>query len=213
MTHLTEEERQCAADGTLDPARSAAVRAHLAECPECARDVARLQALVARARAERSAVDDPDDLWPGIRARIDSGKIVALPGAERAVTRRSRWIEVGVAAAAVAIVAISYVRTHPSSAGGTLLPALGVELTAVADSTTAYQEQIAELMSDLQFRRAMMRTETTAAVDHDLALCDSAIAELDGALKREPNNLVLRQMLAASYRRKLDLLRRVGNAS
>jgi hypothetical protein len=88
-----------------------------------------------------------------------------------------------------------------------------VELTAISDSTKAYQEQIADLQADLQLTRAMMRTETASAIDRDLKICDQAIAELNEAAKRDPNNLAIRQLLADSYRRKLDVLKRVNNAS
>ncbi len=51
------------------------------------------------------------------------------------------------------------------------------------------------------------------ALDHDLRLIDAAIAEIQEALKQDPNNAALRQLLAASYRQTRDLLRLVDNAS
>ena len=47
-THLTEEERQGAADGTLDADRLRDVEQHMLACDACARDVASLRLLMAR---------------------------------------------------------------------------------------------------------------------------------------------------------------------
>ena len=214
MTHLTEEERQRAADSTLE-ARRPDVAAHLAACSECAGDVARLRALLARARAAPDAPDDIADQWPAIRERIERGKIVPLPGSAGSTRRRADWRAIGLAiAAAAAMVTIFVVsRPHANSPSGIAASPDGVVITAASDSTTAYREQIADLMSDLELRRGLLRTETSAAIDRELKECDVAIAELDSALKADPTNPALRQMLAASYRRKLGVLKQVGNAS
>jgi len=51
------------------------------------------------------------------------------------------------------------------------------------------------------------------ALDRDLKVVDVAIAELKDAVARDPANPALRQLLAASYRQKVDLLKRASNAS
>ena len=43
ISHLSEAERQCTADGTLRDEDRAPVERHLSECAECAADVARLR--------------------------------------------------------------------------------------------------------------------------------------------------------------------------
>jgi hypothetical protein len=58
----------------------------------------------------------------------------------------------------------------------------------------------------------MLRPEAVAAIDHDLRVVDSAIVEVQDALKHDPKNPALLRLLASSYRQKLDVLRRVGNA-
>ncbi|MGH7646823.1 MAG: zf-HC2 domain-containing protein, partial [Gemmatimonadaceae bacterium] len=50
MTHLTEAERQELADRTMSGTQAAALTAHLAECVDCAADVARLRSIVERVR-------------------------------------------------------------------------------------------------------------------------------------------------------------------
>ena len=59
----------------------------------------------------------------------------------------------------------------------------------------------------------MLRPEAAEALDRDLHVVDVAIAELKDAIARDPSNRALRQLLASSYRQKVDLLKRVANAS
>jgi hypothetical protein len=49
-------------------------------------------------------------------------------------------------------------------------------------------------------------------IDRDLKTIDGAIDELKLAIANDPRNLALRQLLASSYRQKVDLLKRAGNA-
>jgi hypothetical protein len=171
----------------------------MTECTECREDVARLRALLARMR--ESAATSPADAWPELRARLERKKVTPL--------RYARWAVIAIAASLAMFFAWRGFSRAPSAERRDPQ----VELTAISDSTKAYQEQIADLQADLQLTRAMMRTETASAIDRDLKICDQAIAELNEAAKRDPNNLAIRQLLADSYRRKLDVLKRVNNAS
>jgi anti-sigma factor RsiW len=228
-SHLSEAERQCAADGTLGDDDRAAVTRHLAECDECAADVARLRAFIARAQERTAAPGDLDDLWPAIRARIEEGKVIALEARDAAAastTRRAprvrgQWWLLAGAVAAAAILAITLhrpPRQTAASAGQPPAPAGTVQrggraIVQVSDSARAYQQQISALLEELELRRSMLQPQTAATVDHDLRLIDSAIVELQEALKHDPDNAALRQLLAASYRQKRDLLRSLDNAS
>ena len=85
-------------------------------------------------------------------------------------------------------------------------------LRAVADSTRAYEAEAQILLDRLEIQRATMRPEARAAIDRNLHTVDVAIAELKDAIARDPNNPALRQLLATSYRQKVELLKR-ANAS
>ena len=61
-------------------------------------------------------------------------------------------------------------------------------------------------------QRAMLRPNASAALDSDLAVIDHSIEELKAAIARDPKNLALQRLLAASYREKVQLLRRASNA-
>ncbi|HEY2848819.1 MAG TPA: hypothetical protein VGI97_03005 [Gemmatimonadaceae bacterium] len=164
-----------------------------------------------RVRADSAAHPVPEELWPAIRERIEGAKIVALPSAEPAMlTARRANVRRTVAwsAAAVAAGAALFMfgrRTVPPA-----LPAATV--TNAADSTGFYEEQARILFNRLSLERALVRPEALASIDHDLHVVDSAIAELDAAVARDPANPVLRRLLASSYREKVDILKRVANA-
>jgi hypothetical protein len=239
--HLTEEERQGLADGTLAPERRADAEAHAASCEECGADVARLSTLVASlsplaaslpALGSRPSADmaspgadgrEPmaesralDDLWPEIRSRIERGKVVPLggtSGAARSIGRgRRAWLGAGVAAAALIAFALGRA-SRPRADDVVTVREGSTPVVGVADSARAYQQQVESLLEELELRRAMLRPSTAASVERDLRIIDGAIAELRDALARDPNNAALRALLAASYRQKRDLLKQVDNAS
>jgi hypothetical protein len=68
------------------------------------------------------------------------------------------------------------------------------------------------LLDRLELTRSMLQPGAAAAIDKDLAVVDSAIAELQTAIAREPRNRELRRLLATSYREKIEVLERVSNA-
>lgn len=198
--HLSEEQRQRAADHSLAPDQEIAVTAHLRACVECAADVARLARVVALARTAGATGQLPDDMWPSIRERIEQKKVVALPTA--------------LGAAAVAVLAIFALGRYSARLGGTpeVVADAVPDYAIVADSSTAYEEQARILLDRLSLQRSLIRPEALAAIERDLRVVDSAIAELDVAVARDPSNPVLRRLLASSYREKVDILKRVANA-
>ncbi|MEP6491499.1 MAG: hypothetical protein ABJF01_02395 [bacterium] len=220
--HLTEEDRQTVADGTLDPQRSEEIAAHLGVCASCAADVARLEKLMRRlhdapvASAPSSA--PLDEMWSDIRARIEQTKIVplaplGLAGAvtdrTAAVRRRSLWLSASLAAAAV--IFIIFERMPRGAQPDDSAPASnGIPMSVVAESSRVYEQEANTLLNDLELQRSLLRPQTAEAIDHDLRIIDQAIAELKDAIAHDPNNRSLRQLLASSYRQKVELLKRAG---
>lgn len=222
-THLTEEERQAFADDTMSADQRASAETHLASCQPCAFDVGRLTTLMKRIHETPapSPAASLDELWPTIRARIEQSKVVTLdagsgtPGAVRGV-RHARWVaSIGILAAA-AIVAFAVLRTRSTAGGDSTIAGVddpNAALISVVDSTHAYEAEAKMLLDKLELQRAMLRPDAAKALEHDLKVVDVAIAELKDAVARDPNNPALRQLLATSYRQKVDLLKRIGNAS
>lgn len=216
MTHLTEDERHTAADGTLSVEQRAHVEAHLAACDTCAADVARIAEFMKRTREATAPVAEPplDDLWLPIRARIEATKVVSLDSSEPTMKmRRLGWFSVAGLAAAVLLGALVLRGRAPVTQKPTVAR-IGADtsiLRAVNDSTRAYEAEAQILLDRLEIQRATMRPDAVAAIDRNLRTVDVAIAELKDAIARDPNNPALRQLLATSYRQKVELLKRVGN--
>ncbi|HEY4129577.1 MAG TPA: zf-HC2 domain-containing protein, partial [Gemmatimonadaceae bacterium] len=220
-THLTEAERHAFVDDemTADERRSA--EAHLAICRACADDINRLEGLVTRARSTpiRHSSAALDELWPTVRARIDSTTVASVTARALRVPsewRRSPWLVGLTAALIVGVIAPIVVRTVRHDAipivEQAVTPANGPVLSAVADSERLYQQEAQMLLNRLELERSMLRPETVKSVDRDLRVIDKAIAELKDAIARDPNNPALHQLLASSYRQKAELLKRVSNA-
>ena len=218
MTHLTEAERQCLADGTVAPNEADALASHAAVCAECAADVERLRATIRRLRGEAVPNVELEAMWPAIRERIERAKVRALPASASPARRpwRGVWIGAGTAAAVVCLALLLRVHPHepPGSAPppGSFVPNVAAP-TPAADSAGTSQAEIQRLLDEIELEKAMLPPATAAVADSDLRAIDQAIAELKDAIARDPNNPALRQMLAASYKQQQDLLRRLHNAS
>lgn len=216
MRHLTEEERQTLADGTLAADREPAARAHLRPCAACADDVARLERLTMRARQLEDPHVELGELWPGIRARIENAKVVSLTTDPANARRHTRGGLIAIAALAAALVIAVWLGTRASS-GESGPTATHVRDTATAaqfadDSVRVYKEEAQILLDHLELTRSMLDPSAAAAIDKDLAVVDSAIAELQTAIARDPRNPALQRLLATSYREKIEVLKRVSNA-
>jgi hypothetical protein len=219
-THLTEEERQTLADGTIGADRAQAARAHVRACAACADDVARLERTIMRGRQLEEPTTDVGELWPGIRARIENTKVVALPAEPVPTARRAARPRVATAAiaaiAAVLVIAIWLgVRTKVGTDDRTVSRGRSdtvASIEFVDDSVRAYKEEAQVLLDRLELTRSMLQPGAAVAIDKDLAVVDSAIAELQTAIARDPRNRELRRLLATSYREKIEVLERVSNA-
>ena len=212
VRHLSEEERHGLAEGSLDDDGTRDAEAHLAVCASCAADVTRLRSLMRRIESAPPPTDDLDSLWPGIRSRIESGKVVLLQPASRTGNRRRGWMAAGLVAAAT-IVALAALELRQDRASGRgLATTAPASLSLASDSARLYRDEATRLLDEMELRRATLPPATRTAIDDDLRTIDDAIKELEGAIAHDPLNPALRQLLASSYRQKVDLLERIGNA-
>jgi anti-sigma factor RsiW len=136
------------ADGTLDPARRAAVEAHIAASPELSALYAREQRVVAALHQARESERAPASL----RARIEASR-----PAGRTVTRRRIGYAAGLAGALAAI-ALAVVLALPSGAPGgpsvseaAALAALGANQPAPAPDPAHPAAQLNQNVDDVYF--------------------------------------------------------------
>jgi hypothetical protein len=214
--HLTEDERQMLADDTLSAERREHAAEHLRACAACADDVARLAAVAERLRGAPPAAPAADDLWPSIRKRIDDAKVVAIDPIDPPPASRFTWrhrLGVAIVAAGVVLTVLVLRPSHSVPVEEVPRSSDTASLRMVADSVRSYEEEARVLLNRLEIQRAMLRPDAVAAIDADLRAIDEAIEELKRAIAEDPNNPALRRLLATSFRQKIELLKRAGNAS
>jgi anti-sigma factor RsiW len=205
--HLALEQLSDWIDGRLSPEEGRAVATHLASCAVCSERHVRLQSLIGAASELPTEIEPPPALWSDVHALI-------VPAHSR---NRQRWL---LAAAALFLVALSsavtavLVRRPPviivrssSTPAATVASALPAPVRAVdAD----YAGAIRELDESLAEHRGQLDPTTIAKVEASLHVIDLAIEEARQALAADPSNLTLHDLLAASYERKVELLRRAS---
>jgi len=103
-------------------------------------------------------------------------------------------------------------RTEPSAAV-TAVAVAAVPAGAQLDESVFARYNVAatELANVLDARRSRLDPRTVAVLDSCLTRMDAAIAEARAALKEDPRNAVVSDLLTATYRQKLDLLKRAGD--
>ena len=159
-----EEELAALADGSLAPARAAALEARLAESPELAGLLAEQERAVTVVRSAAADVEAPARL----RARVEAEQ---RGGSSRL---RSRPFALGGAIAAVAAVALLLVLTLPSGAGGpglaeaaalTTMPATGPAPPVSADRPKLLEAAVRDVpfpnwLEKFGWRATGVRTDT-----------------------------------------------------
>jgi anti-sigma factor RsiW len=197
-------------DGDITPVERLELEAHLAGCTECSHTLAGLRRIVARARAleDRSPTSD---LWPGVAARI---------GARRA-PRRWSFSMPQLAAASIALVALSSgagwllhsgaIARSPVAAPIPPQPPSVAAVRARASAAGSYDAAVADLERVLAEGRGRLDTATVRVLEQNLATIDRAIAQAQLAVAADSANLYLNSHLAATMRRKLELLRQAAS--
>lgn len=177
------------------------------------RDAARLRAAIDQLPEE---VEPARDLWTGIRARIEQGRVASLPGSARHPFEKSPWYTVPrrLAAAAVLLVAISSTVTwavatrEAGSVAGTQ-----AQLDSARVMMDGYERSAAELSALLDQRSAKLDPETRAMLERTLRTIDGALAEAREALTADPSNPTIRAFVASAYKQKIDFLRRANDVA
>lgn len=220
MAHLAWETLHeladaAAADVAAAGAPRTAAELHLAECPRCRDALGALRAVDAAARALPTAVEPPEALWTSVSASIGARR--RQPPAPRGAPRRAMIVEARwLAAAALVLMTLTaaatawWVRRDGEArlaAGGSAAAAIPATFAA---TERAYLDDVAELQGLLDAQRPRLAPSTIAVVERALGTIDAAIAEARAAFIADPANLALAELLGATYRQKVELLRRAA---
>lgn len=187
---------QAYAHGGMSAEEEAAFEAHLSGCDTCSKLVALAEPKLRMTAALPATVSPVQDLWPAIRARIDSRRArgnLVLP----------RW---ALAAAAVLLIAVSSALTvyfQPAPRGP-----VGQAPTRLIGFEAEYTAASEDLSTALAAARSRLAPETIATIEQNLTVINNALAESRRALAGDPGNAALEQLVVAAWRQKVDLLRR-----
>jgi anti-sigma factor RsiW len=210
--HPREDRIQDYVDDLLCREERAEVEQHLVSCAACQAEVASLRDLVTGLHAIDRDVRPDRDLLAGINTAIDEA---TEPAAHVPIRHRTiASMRVPLAAAAVALIAISAAVTsavvhrqrNAVSHGAESAPYVR---NATYDNTVdrRYRSATEELERTLAAQRSKLAPETVRLVEDNLRIIDQALAEARAAMRDDPNDATLRDLMRSAYEKKLDLLR------
>jgi anti-sigma-K factor RskA len=206
--------------GDLSEEARPPVEEHVASCALCSAEVESLKRILARAAELPKSIDPPADAWSNIRSAISRDES-AVKG-DSTFSRSRLWQRRYVLAAAGILIAVVssvgttlYMNTRystPRNSAGVANSSSGegtpATLAAFTIEENNYLRTASMLQDLLDQQEASLAPETVAQLKASLRTIDEAILEARNALSRDPANKLLVQMLSASYRQKVDLLRR-----
>lgn len=203
-------------DGELEPTAHEECRQHIAGCRECLAILTELRGLAVDA-AELTDRAPTIDLWAGIADRIGASRAIVPRAA------RQRRIPMALAAG-IALLAVGGgslwvgMQLGPTSpAGVTVPPPVAaptgvpvVQLTGAARVERTANAAVQDLEGVLRAHRDALDSTTIAVLERNLSIIDSAIADAEAALRRDPADAYLNSHLARTVRRKIDILRQAA---
>ena len=215
ITHLLDDY----VSGELPDDARACVAEHVASCAICSTEVESLKRILGRAADLPRSIDPPAEAWSSIRTAIlreeSAGKSHFASSTARPWQRP--WIAALAAAIVVAILSstttawyLTRARFSGASASASASERNTGQATIAAFTLeeNSYLRTVASLQDVLDQQESVLAPETVAQLKASLRTIDEAIYEARNALARDPSNKVLVDMLTASYRQKVDLLRR-----
>jgi hypothetical protein len=202
-------------DGSLSPDERGRVEEHLAGCAACREELEALRGLLDSAAGLAREIEPGHDLWPSIEGRLAR----AEPAVARGGWRSQAWVGLAAAAALVAAVTIQVSRQadSPETAGAEPVEPVAVEAAAsfsvISEEVrvrNGLQQVREDLLRSIIERRESLDPETQELVDRNLELIDQAVAEIYQALEENPENQRLEFLLAATYQREVEFLKKMN---
>jgi hypothetical protein len=207
------------AHGELNEEEAAAVRAHIETCAGCREQAAAAELLKRRAAELPHSLLPERDLWPGIRDRIESRKLVRL---DKSRLRQLTWSQVmGIAAALV--IATALVAGYALQQGAAPSQQAGLEpgesgparsvLTTLDASDAGFQQVREQLLDALKRDSDLLPPDTRRVFMEGLLAIDRSITDIRVALAENPDDTRLTRLLIATRQQEIELLRRAVRLS
>ncbi len=228
--HLSTEHMHDLLDGLVPPEEAERDEAHLEACTGCRAEHEALMAVVEGLHGLPSDARAPEGIWAAIEARIGAegaeparreASVLPFPGTAPG-RRRLSFTMPQLAAAAVLVALVSagtmwmaLSRGAGAASSMAVTPATAEEGSAArmaASGEVAYDSALMELEDLVERHRDLMAPETREALDRSLATIDAAIAEIRGALEKDPNSELLARLLINQQRSKLRVLGQAATA-
>jgi hypothetical protein len=207
-------------DGALDEREFQELELHLSGCAACREQERGLRALLAQAAALPRELSPSRDLWPAVAERLAPRKASWL--SLRAPL--SGWLPATLAAAAVVALAVAWLgrtgrvgedaRTAVQASPGLAQPAsVSATPANLLEAERDYVQAATALLAALQERRTLLEPEALRALEQDLLVIDTALAQIRQALAQEPASGPLNHLLASTHQKKVKALQRVEKLS
>jgi len=202
------------ADDALPPAERADVERHLADCADC-------RALVDDVREIRRAAGSLEPRDPPVRAWMRIERAIQLEAANRptgislASLKGARALWMGLAAAAVLILAtavgLRFLPRAPQTGGSSTASASvnsdAAQIEAELRQAEAhYEKAIQGLEQIANAEKGALDPQTAATLQKNLSVIDQAISESRAALRAEPTSEPAQMSLIDSFKTKMGLL-------
>ncbi len=202
--HPSTERLHDFAEELLRDADAAAVGAHVETCAACAGEVASIRALRAELAGLPREVVPEADLRTAIRADLRRREDARV---RRRVVRQIRWT---LAAAAVLLVAISVTATTLVMRSPSPVAEAGDYPPNFAALEREYARAADDLLRALEAEKELIPREKLALVEENLRAVERALSETRVALSEDPGSPMLRELVLAAHRHRLDVLRRAA---
>jgi hypothetical protein len=172
---------------------------HLDSCQSCSEFLETREPAIAQVADLPRSIEPPPEAWTTVRRRLSP---------RQPDLRRFSLPAWALAAAAILLIVISSATTFlllrrspaPHTAQTPDRESPGLE--------AQYASATADLAAELAKAKSRLDPATYAVIERNLRVIDSALVESRRALASDPRNQVLEQLVVATWRQKMDFLRR-----
>lgn len=219
MMHPTDDRLQDYLDDLLCREERAELEAHLVQCDVCTATVRAERELRRALNDLPRAIEPPAHVLAAINQAIDAQPLRVAAVAPRRSPWRDRTlasVRAPLAVAAMLLVMatasltlwLARERTPPPVRAGA-----DPAVMAVLAAEPRYVRAADELAAALDAGAHVLTPATVQLVRDHLRVIDAALAEARAALREDPNNAALAELLRAAHEQKLELLRRATRAA